>query len=154
MMPKWEIKTFDSLTTAELYKILKLRNEVFVVEQKCIYRDTDGKDFSSHHLLCWDGDTLCAYARILPPGLSFAETSIGRVITSPEYRKLGIGTELVERSINLAFEMYDCNQIKISAQLYLQKFYEKFGFIKVSDVYPDDDILHIDMLLTKEDSVH
>jgi ElaA protein len=143
----WAYKSFDELTTRELYAILQLRNEVFVVEQNCVYQDVDNKDLKSFHLMAFEGEVLAAYCRILPAGLSFEETSIGRVITAPSHRGKAIGITLIEKAIQVIASTYKTNQIKIGAQLYLKKFYESFGFAQTSDVYLEDGIEHIDMLL-------
>lgn len=143
----WTYKSFAELTTKELYSILKLRNEVFVVEQNCVYPDVDNKDLKSFHLMAFDGEILAAYSRILPPGLSFEEASIGRVITAASYRGKGIGITLLEKTITKTCSTFVVKQIKIGAQLYLKKFYEGFGFIQTSEVYLEDGIEHVDMLL-------
>ena len=143
----WAYKSFEELTTNELYTILELRSEVFIVEQNCVYQDVDGKDKKSFHLMAWNGDELIAYTRIVPPGISFSEASIGRVITSPRYRGLGIGVTLLEKSIHHTLEGYQTHQIRIGAQLYLQKFYEGFGFIAQGEEFLEDGIPHIEMLL-------
>ncbi|RYG21343.1 MAG: GNAT family N-acetyltransferase [Chitinophagaceae bacterium] len=145
----WTYKSFNELTTLELYSILKLRSEVFVVEQNCAYQDVDSKDIKSYHLMAFDGETLAAYSRILPPGLSFQEASIGRVITAPSHRAKGIGITLIEKAIEAVSNTFHTSQIKIGAQLYLRKFYESFGFAQTSDVYLEDGIEHIEMLLKK-----
>lgn len=144
----WSYKTFDELTTRELYTILQLRNEVFVVEQICVYPDIDNKDFASFHLMAFDGDVLAAYSRILPPGVSFEEASIGRVITGANYRGKGVGIVLLEKAIKETKTTFTVTNIKIGAQLYLKRFYESFGFVQTSEVYLEDGIEHIDMLLT------
>jgi ElaA protein len=149
MQLHWTLKKFDELTTAELYAILQLRNEVFVVEQNCPYQDADNKDQKSFHCMGWDGDTLVAYTRIIPAGISYAEASIGRVVTSPKYRGTGAGKQLMQLSIQYTLDLFKCNSIKIGAQLYLKKFYESLGFIKCSDEYLEDNIPHIEMLLVK-----
>ncbi|HTM97493.1 MAG TPA: GNAT family N-acetyltransferase [Pedobacter sp.] len=145
----WTYKNFEQLTVKELYTILQLRNEVFIVEQNCVYQDVDNKDYKSFHLMAFDGDNLAAYCRIIPPGTSFEEASIGRVITSPNYRGKGIGITLLEKAIREAEITFNINQLKIGAQLYLKKFYESFGFVQTSEVYLEDGIAHIDMLLSK-----
>ncbi|SFH13498.1 GNAT family N-acetyltransferase [Pedobacter insulae] len=142
----WIYKAFDELTTRELYAILQLRNEVFVVEQNCVYEDIDNKDLESFHLMAFEDDRLAAYCRVLPPGISYEETSIGRVITSPSYRGKGIGVTLLERAIEKAVIAFAAKCIKIGAQLYLKKFYEGFGFVQTSEVYLEDGIEHIEML--------
>lgn len=143
----WVYKTFEELTTIELYKILQLRNEVFIIEQNCPYGDVDNKDLKSTHLMAWDGENLVAYSRLLPQGLAFDEISIGRVVTSPKYRGIGAGITLLEKSIEKAHETFGKSPIRIGAQLYLKKFYESFGFVKCSEEYLEDDIPHIEMLL-------
>jgi len=143
----WTYKSFDELSKLELYTILKLRSEVFIIEQHCNYQDVDGKDLKCHHLMAWDGDNLVAYTRILPPGISFVEASIGRVLTSPKYRGIGAGITLMQKSIKKVYETYGNQHIRIGAQLYLKKFYESFGFVKDSDEYLEDEIPHIEMLL-------
>ena len=149
MQLNWTLKKFDGLTTIELYALLQLRNEVFVVEQNCAYQDADDKDQKSFHLMGWDGDTLAAYTRIIPAGISYAEASIGRVVTSPRYRGAGAGKTLMQLSISNTFGLFNCNAIKIGAQLYLRKFYESLGFVQSSDEYLEDNIPHIEMLLAK-----
>ena len=150
MQLKWKYNFFTELGVDELYTILQLRNEVFVVEQNCVYQDADNKDAASYHLTGWEGNTLAAYCRILPPGLSYSEASIGRVVSSPAYRNTGCGRELMNEAILRTLAQFDCNTIRISAQLYLQKFYEQLGFTQVSETYMEDNIPHIEMLLTRE----
>ena len=142
----WQLKKFDELSTKEVYEILRLRSEVFVVEQTCVFLDMDNLDFDSHHLQGRVGGNLVAYVRILPPGLAYAEPSIGRVITSPAHRKVGAGIELMEKAVEKTISLYGKVPIMIGAQLYLKKFYEKFGFRKCSDVYMEDGIEHIKMI--------
>jgi len=144
----WIIKSFNELTPAELYAILQLRCEVFVVEQNCPYLDEDDKDQNSYHLMGWKNDLLAAYTRILPQGLAFDEASIGRVVTSPKARGGGIGRELMQRSIKELYKLYGEVPIRIGAQLYLRPFYTALGFSQVSEVYIEDGIEHIKMLKT------
>lgn len=144
---KWVLKKFEELTSQELYAIMQLRNEVFVVEQNCVYQDADNKDQSSYHFMGWRNDILVAYTRILPPGIAYTHPSIGRVVTSPAARGGGIGRELMQQSITQANKLFDNSPIKIGAQLYLQKFYTRLGFQKTSDVYLEDGIEHIEMIL-------
>ena len=146
---KWQLKKFNDLTVAELYAILQLRNEVFVLEQNCPYQDADNKDQKSLHFMGWDGDTLVAYTRIIPQGISYTEASIGRVVTSPKYRRTGVGRQLMQLSISNTLQQFNCTQIKIGAQLYLKQFYETLGFVQCSDQYLEDDIPHIEMLWSK-----
>ena len=149
MQLKWVFKKFDELTSAELYAIMQLRNEVFVVEQNCVYQDADDKDQQSYHLAGWDGAILVAYTRIIPPGISYDKASIGRVVTSPKYRKTGTGKILMQESISKTFRQFNCLEIKIGAQVYLTKFYESLGFFKTGDEYLEDGIPHIEMTLSK-----
>jgi len=144
----WKYTAFDELIVAELYAIMRLRNEVFVVEQNCVYQDADDKDFKSYHLAGWDGDQLAAYCRILPPGLSYPEASIGRVVTSPLYRKNGIGRALMLKAIVKTLSQFTCSKITISAQFYLKHFYESLGFTAFGDKYLEDNIPHIKMQYT------
>lgn len=145
----WVIKPFNDLTPSELYAIMQLRNEVFVVEQNCVYQDADDKDPFAIHLCGWDKEKLVAYARLIPPGISFPEASIGRVVTSPAYRKTGAGRELMKESISLIFSLFNGTAIRIGAQVYLIKFYQSFGFAVCSPQYLEDDIPHIEMILHK-----
>jgi len=146
----WTYKHFASLTIQELYAILSLRSEVFVVEQNCVYLDTDNKDLDAWHLCGWENDTLVAYVRILAPGVSYEEASIGRVLTNPVFRKNGYGIELMKLAIEKTLQQYGVQKIKIGAQLYLLNFYSNLGFIQTSEVYMEDDIPHIEMLFDKE----
>ncbi|MBL0055913.1 MAG: GNAT family N-acetyltransferase [Chitinophagaceae bacterium] len=145
----WTLKKFDELTTAELYAILRLRNEVFVVEQNCPYQDADDRDQVSWHFCGWDGGTLVAYTRLIPPGLAYPEASIGRVVTSPAYRKTGAGRALMQHSIEKTFSLFETDAIQIGAQLYLKKFYESLGFVPIGEGYLEDGIPHIHMILKK-----
>lgn len=146
-MLHWTWKPFPALTLEELYRVLALRQQVFVVEQKSIYQDVDGYDRVAHHLLGTTGaGELGAYLRVLPPGLKFPEASLGRVVTRPEVRRLGQGKELVARGLAFIEEHHRGSRVRISAQLYLQRFYEGFGFRAVSDVYDEDGIPHVEML--------
>ena len=142
----WTCKTFDDLSPLELYSILQLRNKVFVVEQNCVYQDCDNIDPRSYHFMGWQQDKLVAYTRLIPPGITYEETSIGRVVTSPSARGLKIGRELMLRSIDKIHELFGKLPIKIGAQLYLEAFYGSLGFIQCSDMYLEDGIQHIKML--------
>ncbi|GAC1525759.1 MAG: GNAT family N-acetyltransferase [Sediminibacterium sp.] len=144
---QWYYKSFEALVPSELYAIMQLRNEVFVVEQQCIYQDADNKDPHCHHLLAWDNDRLAAYARLLPEGLAFEEISIGRVVSSPTCRGTGAGKILMTKAILACGELFGHGPIRIGAQLYLTKFYESFGFKQTGGVYLEDGIRHIEMLL-------
>jgi ElaA protein len=143
---QWILKQFDDLTPKELYKILQLRNEVFIVEQNCPYQDCDNKDLLAWHLMGMQKDQLLAYSRLLAPGISYSESSIGRVVSSPSTRKTGMGKKLMLESIEQIRKLFQTDSIRIGAQLYLQKFYESFGFISDGDIYLEDNIPHIQML--------
>jgi ElaA protein len=144
----WVVKHFNELTPHELYFIMQLRSEVFVVEQNCTYQDADNKDLKAHHFMGFNNEgQLMAYTRLLPPDVSYKEASIGRVVTHADVRRLGAGKELMNRSINACYKLFGTDVIRIGAQLYLQKFYESFGFEKSSDVYLEDGIEHIEMCL-------
>ena len=149
MQLTWKLKKFDELTVTELYAIMQLRNEVFVIEQNCVYQDADDKDQLCQHFCGWDADKLVAYTRIIPPGISYAQASIGRVVTSPAYRAGGAGRQLMKESISLTFSQFNCTQIKIGAQVYLTKFYQSLGFVPSSIEYLEDGIAHIEMILIK-----
>lgn len=142
----WYCKAFNDLTTAELYSILQLRNEVFVVEQNCPYQDCDDKDQKSHHFMGWNKNKLVAYTRLIPAGVAYKEMSIGRVVTSPLIRGTKTGRQLMLRSIDKIHELYGNFPIEIGAQLYLKLFYESLGFIQCSDLYLEDGIEHIKMI--------
>ena len=145
----WTYKNFNDLTPQELYAILKLRSEVFVVEQNCVYLDTDDKDQGSFHLCAWNENNLVAYARILPPGKAFEEASIGRVVTNPTYRKTGSGRLLMEYAIEKTLAQFGVSEIKIGAQLYLLSFYSSLGFKQSGPEYLEDGIPHLEMTLSK-----
>jgi ElaA protein len=145
----WVIRPFSELTTPELYALLQLRSEVFVVEQNCPYQDADGKDLSAVHLMGFNQEKrIVACARILPAGLAFPEISIGRVCTSPLARKSGLGKELMTESIRFIEKTYGSVPVRIGAQSYLREFYENLGFRIVSEQYLEDDIPHFEMLRT------
>ncbi len=148
-MINWIYKPFSLLTAEELYKILQMRSDVFVVEQNCIYRDADDKDQYSYHLCGWVKHELAAYARIIPPEKSFSEASIGRVLTHINHRRMGSGKTLMEKAIELTLQQFDVTSIRIGAQLYLKSFYSDLGFEQTSEVYLEDDIEHIEMLYKK-----
>ncbi|MBL7738059.1 MAG: GNAT family N-acetyltransferase [Chitinophagaceae bacterium] len=145
-MITWVIKKFDALTPGELYVILRLRSEVFVVEQHCVFLDMDNKDQSCYHLMGWQADQLVAYTRLMPPGISYPEPSIGRVVTSPAARGSGAGKLLMEKSIAETERLFGKVSVKIGAQLYLKKFYASLGFEQSSEVYDEDGIDHIEMI--------
>ncbi len=146
-MTNWTCKKFTSLTTEELYMILRLRSEVFVVEQNCVFLDMDNKDQYCDHLMGWRDNVLVGYSRIVPAGISYVETSIGRIVSSPAARGAGIGRELLKESIDTLYMLHGKRVIRIGAQYYLKKFYESFGFVQKGEIYLEDGIEHIEMLL-------
>lgn len=146
---QWEIKAFDQLSLQELYTILTLRTNVFVVEQACPYPEVDGKDPNCLHLLGTINGELVAYLRNLPAALRYDEVSIGRVVIKPSHRGKGLGRLMMEQAIHCITNEWKESQIKIGAQAYLEKFYQSLGFEPVSEVYLEDDIPHLDMLYSK-----
>lgn len=143
----WTCKTFERLTPYELYAILQLRSAVFVVEQHCVFLDLDDKDQPSWHLMGWYENKLVAYARLVPPGIGFKESSIGRVVTAPEVRRSGAGKQLMQEAITRLYNIWKQQPIRIGAQYYLLKFYSSFGFEQASEIYMEDGIEHIEMIL-------
>lgn len=143
---RWSCKPFDQLTPHELYAILLLRSQVFVVEQQCVFLDMDSKDQRTHHLMAWHNDELIGYTRLLAPGISFPEAAIGRVVTAPPVRGTGFGHTLMARSIEELFTLFGEQAIRIGAQYHLKRFYEKFGFVQAGEVYDEDGIDHVEML--------
>ncbi|MCE7064316.1 GNAT family N-acetyltransferase [Dyadobacter sp. CY326] len=141
----WRFKTFEALTNIELYEILQLRNEVFVVEQRCCFLDLDDKDQKSQHLSGYYNGKLMAFSRIVPPGVSYEFPSIGRIVVSGKGRGMGYGVELLNESIAKVEAIYGKCIIRIGAQLYLKRFYESFHFFQSSDIYLEDEIEHIEM---------
>ena len=146
-MTNWTCKKFTGLTTDELYTILRLRSEVFVVEQNCVFLDLDNKDQYCDHLMGWRDNVLVGYSRIVPAGISYVETSIGRIVSSPSARGTGVGRELLKESIETLYMLHGKRVIRIGAQYYLKKFYESFGFVQKGEIYLEDGIEHIEMLL-------
>ncbi len=146
MQIEWLVKYFDELSNHQLYAIMQLRNEVFVVEQNCVFQDADNKDQESYHLMGFNNGILVAYTRIVPPGIIYEQASIGRVVTSPAIRKHGAGKILMKKSVKAVYDLFGAVPIKLGAQLYLSKFYESFDFKQISDVYLEDGIEHIYML--------
>jgi len=145
-MIQWQLKLFNDLSPTELYAILRLRGEIFIVEQNCPYLDPDGKDFHSHHLLGYVGEDLAAYSRLVFPDINYDEVSIGRVVTSAKYRKKEFGKLLMQKSIEEIEKIYGKVPIRIGAQAYLKKFYEGFGFVDLNEPYMEDGIPHLIML--------
>lgn len=142
----WHYKKFEELSPKELYTILELRVEVFVVEQNCLYNECDGKDLKCDHLWCELDGKIIAYCRIVPPGISYNEPSIGRVVSHPEYRHLKLGYQLMRHALTTIENHFESSATRISAQSYLKNFYEKFDFVQVSEEYLEDDLPHMQML--------
>ncbi|QBN19217.1 GNAT family N-acetyltransferase [Flavobacterium nackdongense] len=145
MSLQWEIKEFESLTVNELYDMLRLRSEIFVVEQTCVYLDLDGKDKKGLHLMGKFKGKIVAYSRLFQPGISFDNASIGRVVVDANYRDRKWGHELMQKAIAGIHKHFGESKITIGAQLYLKKFYESHGFVQTSEMYLEDDIPHIEM---------
>ncbi|MDP2450539.1 MAG: GNAT family N-acetyltransferase [Polaromonas sp.] len=146
MTVTWRFVPFDALTTTELYEVLQLRTEVFVMEQDGIYQDMDGSDHQAVHVLGASDRQLVAYARCFPAGVKFAEASIGRVITRQVLRGSGMGHELMRQAIACVFGQWGAQPIRIGAQARLEKFYLQHGFVKAGLPYIEDGIPHIEML--------
>ncbi len=140
------IKEFEQLSTQELFKILKLRTKIFVVEQNCAYQEVDDADLKSVHVFGKLKDGIIACARIVPPEAIYKEPSIGRVAVSKDFRNQNLGREIFQKSLEKAKEMYPNQTLKIQAQTYLEKWYKSSGFETVSEPYPDFGIMHVDML--------
>jgi len=143
---QWIPRTFEELTPSELYDIMKLRQDVFIIEQECIYPDIDGYDSKALHFLGKSENELAAYARIFKPGLKCEESSIGRIVVHPGFRKQGYGKKLVQNCINYCRNNYTGTGIRIEAQSHLQKFYTDLGFSPEGEIYPVDGIPHVQMV--------
>lgn len=143
----FQCKSFSELSVEELYLLLRLRSEVFIVEQNCPYQDLDNKDQVSYHLLMYKDNELAGYARLLPPGISYKEVSIGRVITSQQFRSKGYGRTLMNKAIEDCVRIFGKQKIVISAQVYALPFYKSLSFVSVGEEYMEDDIPHIQMIL-------
>lgn len=146
MTIQWQWRSFAELSTLELYTIFAARQAVFVVEQNSPYLDLDGKDFDALHLIAWSGKDVAAYLRLLAPGASYPEPSLGRIITTKIGRGGGLGRELVARGLEKIHELYPKSATHIGAQAHLNKFYGSFGFVQSSEPYDEDGIMHIEML--------
>jgi ElaA protein len=146
MAIQWKIKPFEALTVNELYDLLKLRSEIFVVEQNCVYLDLDGKDKIALHLYGEFEGKIVAHARLFKAGISFDNASIGRVVVDAKYRDRKWGHDLMREAIVGIKFHFNESKITIGAQLYLKKFYESHGFVQTSEMYLEDDIPHIDMV--------
>lgn len=147
---KWFTTRLENMDIKTFYDIIALRINVFIIEQNCLYEELDYKDYNATHLYAKNSDQkVIAYLRVLDPGVSFTEVSIGRVVVSPEYRSLKLGRSLMEEGIRFIQKTFGEVPIRISAQAYLINFYHALGFRTVSEIYLEDDIPHIEMLLDK-----
>jgi ElaA protein len=147
---RFRIKKFKKLSLAELYAVMQLRQEIFVVEQHCPYLDADGKDQASVHVLGYEKQKLVAYARLVPQGVSYKKApSIGRVVVHKDFRGKKYAYALMDVCIRETLRRFKSDRITISAQLYLKDFYTRTGFNAVGEVYPEDDIPHIKMIYKK-----
>ena len=141
-----KFKRFDQLTNDELYGILQLRVEVFVVEQNCPYQDLDGKDRQAMHLFVEDNGVIVGVLRILPEGVGFDDMAIGRLIVRKSYRGKGLSRMLMKKAMKYIICDLDKDRIRLSGQAYLTNFYTGLGFKKVSDCYLEDGIEHFEFL--------
>ncbi|MBM7870420.1 ElaA protein [Clostridium pascui] len=142
----WIVKKFNELTPHDLYKILKERINVFVVEQNCPYEECDDKDLKSLHLYSEDKGRITAYCRLLYPGVSYNEAAIGRVLISEEYRRKGIAAKMLKKAIEIIKDEMGEKCIKLSAQVYAKRLYEQVGFKECSEIYNEDGIPHVEMI--------
>ena len=149
-MVRWQWSRLEGLDVHQLYEILRVRQEVFTVEQDCAYQDADGKDSCAWHLCGWNPGSaqpqLLAYLRVVDPGKKYSEPSIGRVLTADTARGKGLGRDLMWQALNNTREAFPESAIRISAQQHLEKFYSEFGFVQCSSPYDEDGIPHIEML--------
>lgn len=143
----WQCVNFAEMDNVQLYQLLALRSEVFVVEQNCAYQDLDDLDEAAWHLCAYSGEQLVAYLRILAPGVNYAEAAIGRVITRKNHRGKGIGNALMRRGLAAVKQYYPGTGVRLSAQAHLQKFYKNIGFVGVGSEYLEDNIPHREMYL-------
>ncbi len=148
-MIECKIKKFSELTNNELYEILRVRNQVFIVEQECAFQDIDEYDQEAYHFFINDNEHIIAYLRVLPKGMTFNEVSIGRILVTEHNRKRGLAKLILEIAIKFITDELNEDVIEISAQTYLIKFYESLGFKIISEVYLEDGLEHIDMLYQK-----
>ncbi|MDC7994971.1 GNAT family N-acetyltransferase [Altibacter sp. HG106] len=140
-------KSFEALTLEELYQILRLRSEIFVVEQDCVYQDMDNKDQQALHIIGKEQGTIVAYTRCFAPGIYFEEAAIGRVVVAASHRKHNLGRQIMRSSIKTLQKKFPNQPIKLSAQTYLLAFYTSLGFETVGTEYLEDGIPHIAMIL-------
>jgi len=145
----WRFARFAELSPQEIHDLYRLRVDVFVVEQNCVFQDVDGVDPQCWHLLGYEGRDLVAYCRFVPPGVKFPEPSIGRVITARSVRRTGMGRVLMREAMQRAAALWPDQALRIGAQAHLERFYNEFGFTKSSEPYDEDGILHIEMEMTQ-----
>ncbi|WP_041779240.1 GNAT family N-acetyltransferase [Belliella baltica] len=143
---KHSLKSFHELSINELYDLLRLRSEVFVVEQNCVFLDLDDKDQKCFHLLLYQENGLVAYTRIVPAGLSYEEVAIGRVVSSPAFRGKGLGRKVMELTLDACYQLFGSCDIRLGAQTYALGFYESLGFKSDGEIYDEDGIEHIEMV--------
>ena len=148
---KVTVRTFQELGSDELYKLLQLRSQIFVVEQECVFLDLADKDQAAVHVLGWEGNELAAYARVFGPGDYFKDASIGRVAVQEGFRGTGLGIQIMKEAIQAVKHRYGPVNIVLSAQKYLEKFYTDLGFLTEGKEYLEDGIPHIRMVLYGED---
>lgn len=148
---EWKLKKFNDLTINELYEILQLRIEIFVVEQDCPYQDLDDKDKDSWHLFLENNDEIIATLRIIPENISYKEMSIGRVVVKKKYRGQGLSKEMMKKAIDFIIDDLNKNKIRLSGQAYLTEFYTSLGFNKVLECYLEDGIEHFEFLYEKKE---
>ena len=147
MLQKWKVCSYDDLSKQELHQLMILRQNVFIVEQNCPYKDADNKDFNSHHLMRFNENTqIIAYLRIVAPGISYKEVSLGRIVTDKDNRGTGLGIELMKMGLQFTESIYGKVDIRISAQTHLVPFYKKFDFESTGKQYLEDDIPHTEMI--------
>ncbi len=142
-----EFRAFSKLSSTHIYDVLRLRQQVFVIEQNCIYDDIDNSDQKALHLLLYDKNELAGYLRIFEPGVKFKDTTIGRIVVSKKFRGRDIGKKIINHGIELAFQQFPSSSIRIEAQNALSNYYSKYGFISEGEVYVVDGIDHIQMVL-------
>jgi ElaA protein len=143
---RWQWCKLAELSAAQAHTLFAAREAVFVVEQQCAYQELDELDLEAEHLIGWQDTQVAAYLRVLAPGVKYAEPSMGRILTSKAHRSTGLGRELVHRGLQHVDARYPAIALRISAQLYLERFYHSFGFATASEPYPEDGIAHVEML--------
>jgi ElaA protein len=153
-MLTWRFAPFDKLAPREVHDLLQARGAVFVLEQKCVFQEVDGADPQCWHLLGRADGPLLAYCRIVPPGIKYDEPSIGRVLTTAAGRRTGAGRELMREAVARTNALWPGKAIRIGAQRYLERFYGDFGFVKASEPYDEDGIVHIEMVRAAKEKQH